>query len=124
MDETEMIARGKEVFEECYRGVVPLPEVDPRAFSGMTMKMFADFWGDGRLSFREKRLIVLGVLAGMGADSSLFTIHAKSALRNGELSAEDLRAVVLMALPYVGYPNASPLFVATETMLAEEQAEG
>jgi 4-carboxymuconolactone decarboxylase len=123
MDETEMISRGIEVFEACYRGVVPLPEVDPTGYTGMTMKMFADFWGDGRLSFRDKRLIVLGVLAGMGADSSLFTVHARSALRNGELSAEDLRAVVLMALPYVGYPNASPIFVATETMLAEEQAE-
>jgi 4-carboxymuconolactone decarboxylase len=124
MDETEMIARGIEVFEECYRGVVPLPEVDPKGYTGMTMKMFNDVWGDGRLSFREKRLIVLGVLAGMGADSSLFTVHAKSALRNGELNAEELRAVILMVLPYVGYPNASPVFVATETMLAEEQSEG
>jgi 4-carboxymuconolactone decarboxylase len=124
MDEREMIARGVEVFEECYGGVVPLPEVDPTGYTGMTMKMFSDFWGDDRLSLRDKRLVVLGALAGMGADSSLFTIHARSALRNGELSAEDLRAVVLMTLPYVGYPNASPIFVATETMLAEEQGEG
>ncbi len=123
MDETEKISRGMEVFEECYHGVVPLPEVDPQGYTGMTMKMFADFWGDGRLSFRDKRLVVLGVLAGMGADPSLFTIHAKSALRNGELSAADLRAVILMALPYVGYPNASPLFVASEALLAEEEPE-
>jgi hypothetical protein len=54
MDEDEMILRGKEVFEECYRGVVPMPAVSPKEFSGMTMKMFNDFWGDGRLSFREK----------------------------------------------------------------------
>jgi len=120
MDESEMISRGKEVFEECYRGVVPMPAVDPREFSGMTMKMFNDFWGDGRLSFRDKRLVVLGILAGMGADPSLFTIHAKSALRNGEMSAEEARAVVLMALPYVGFAKASPIFVATEALIAEE----
>jgi hypothetical protein len=58
MDEDEMISRGMEVFEECYQGVVPMPAVNAREFSGMTMKMFNDFWGDGRLSFREKRLIV------------------------------------------------------------------
>lgn len=121
MDEEEMLARGQEVFEQCYGGVIPVPsEIDPREYAGMSMKMFHDFWGDGRLSFREKRLVVLGALAGMGADPSLFTIHAKSALRNGELSADELRAVVLMVLPYVGYPNASPLFVASETVLAEE----
>ena len=120
MDESEMISRGMEVFEECYRGVVPMPAVEAREFSGMTMKMFNDFWGDGRLSFREKRLIVLGILAGMGADPSLFTIHSKSALRNGEMSADDVRAVVLMALPYVGFAKASPIFVATETLIAEE----
>ena len=73
MDESEMISRGKEVFEECYRGVVPMPAVDAREFSGMTMKMFNDFWGDGRLSFREKRLIVLGILAGIGCRS--VTLH-------------------------------------------------
>src|SRR5665213_675615 len=123
MDEDEMISRGKEVFEECYRGVVPMPAVDPKGFSGMTMKMFNDFWGDGRLSFREKRLVVLGILAGMGADPSLFTIHAKSALRNGEMSPEELRAVVLMALPYVGYPHASPIFVAAETLISEVPTE-
>ena len=69
MDESEMISRGMEVFEECYRGVVPMPAVDAREFSGMTMKMFNDFWGDGRLSFREKRLVVLGILAGSGCRS-------------------------------------------------------
>jgi 4-carboxymuconolactone decarboxylase len=123
MDENEMISRGMEVFEECYRGVVPMPAVNAREFSGMTMKMFNDFWGDGRLSFREKRLVVLGILAGLGADPALFTIHTKSALRNGEMSADDARAVVLMALPYVGFAKASPIFVATEALIAEESKQ-
>ncbi len=123
MDENEMISRGMEVFEECYRGVVPMPAVDAREISGMTMKMFNDFWGDGRLSFREKRLIVLGILAGSGADPSLFAIHTKSALRNGEMTADEARAVVLMALPYVGFAKASPIFVATEALIAEESKQ-
>ena len=36
------------------------------------------------------------------------------------MSPEDVRAVVLMALPYVGFAKASPIFVATEALLAEE----
>jgi alkylhydroperoxidase/carboxymuconolactone decarboxylase family protein YurZ len=77
----------------------------------------------GMESFREKRLVVMGILAGLGADPSLFTIHTKSALRNGEMSADDARAVVLMALPYVGFAKASPIFVATEALIAEESKQ-
>ncbi len=119
MTEAEMMARGQELFEKCYNGVVSLPpKIDPKEMSGMAMKMFNDIWGDGKLSFREKRLIVMGVLAGLGADTSLFEIHAKSALRNGELTPEELHAVVLMTLPYVGYPRASPLYRTAETSIA------
>ena len=120
MTEEEIIEDGKILFDKCYSGVVPLPAaVDAKAFTGQTMKMFHDAWGDDRLSFREKRLIIMGVPAGLGADPSLFTIHAKSALRNGEIQPEELRSVILMALPYVGFPRASPLFRAVEKLLAE-----
>lgn len=119
MTEEEMIARGQQIFEECYGGVVPMPEVDQKGFTGMSMKMFNDFWGDERLTFREKRLVVLGVLAGQGADPSLFDIHARSALQNGELSVDEIRAAILMMLPYVGYPRASPIFVGFEKLLTE-----
>ena len=85
------------------------------------MKMFHEIWGDERLSFRDKRLLVIGILAGRGADPSLFTIHARSALRNRELSAEELRAVMPVAVYYAGAPNASPMFLAAEKLLAETQ---
>jgi 4-carboxymuconolactone decarboxylase len=112
------------VFEQCYNGVVPMPPaIDPKAFSGATMKMFNDVWGGiEQLSMRDKRLIVLGGLLSHGR-ADMFTIHAESALRNGELDAEELRGVVLMALPYVGFPNASPCMIASETVIARVAAE-
>lgn len=125
MTEEGMIARGAEYFQKCYGGIIPVPQVsDGKTHAGMSLKMFNDFWGDEKLAFRElafrdKRLIVMGVLAGSGADPSLFEIHARSALGNGELQPDELRAVVLMMLPYVGYPRASPLFLAVEKLLAE-----
>lgn len=119
MTEEEMMARGRELFVKCYGDVVGLPAPAPGStFPGQTMKMFNDFWGDDRLTFREKRLVVMGIIAGLGADPSLFEIHAKSALRNGEMDGEELRAVVMMALPYVGFARCSPLFVASEKLLA------
>jgi 4-carboxymuconolactone decarboxylase len=121
MTEDEIIESGKVLFNKCYSGIVPLPAtIDPEGYSGITMKMFHDTWGDERLSFREKRLVVLGVLTGLGADPSLFTIHAKSALKNGEILPEELRSVILMALPYAGYPRVTPFFLASEKLLAEQ----
>ena len=122
MTEDEMIARGKEMFAKCYGDVLPAPKrIDPKGYWGLSMKMFNDFWGDERLSFREKRLVVLGVMAGRGGDPGAFLTHAKSALGNGEMSADELRAVVTMTLPYAGYPNTSPLHFALEKFLAERE---
>ena len=67
-------------------------------------------------------LLVLGALAGLGADPAMFEIHARSALRNGELTPDELRAVIIMAMPYVGQPQASPLFLTVERILEEESA--
>lgn len=126
MTEDEMIERGKAVFESCYRGVVPVPAViEPGNLAGLTMKMFNDHWGsfEDRLSMREKRLIVLGGLFMAGRDA-MVTIHAECALRNGEMTADTLRAAALMALPYVGFPALSPCYLAVETVIAKCRADG
>jgi 4-carboxymuconolactone decarboxylase len=118
--EEEMIARGKELFQKCYNGVIPLPEnLPPKSFGELNMKLINEIWGDERMSFRDKRLVVLGIIAGKGADPSLFQIHARAALRNREITTEELRFLLQIAIYYAGSPHASPLFLATEKMLAE-----
>lgn len=120
MTEDEMMARGKEIFEKCYGSVIAPPaRMDGKALSGISMKMFNDIWGNDTLSFRDKRLIILGILAGLGADPSLFEIHAKSALLNGELNADELQAVLLTAVPYVGYPRITPLARVVDSVVAD-----
>lgn len=123
--EQEMIERGKVVFEDCYRGVVPLPvRVDAKGYAGATMKMFNDAWGGvDQLTMREKRLLVLGVIAGLGK-SDMYAIHAESALRNGELDPEELRGAIMMALPYVGFPNASGCYLEVEKAIAKTDMGG
>ena len=125
MTEDEMIEHGKAVFEDCYRGVVPMPAVvEPHNFAGLSMKMFHDYWGqnESQLSMREKRLIILGGLITAGNDT-MVTIHAECALRNGELDAAALRAVAIMALPYAGFPATSPCYLAIEKVIAKVGGE-
>lgn len=120
MTEEEIIARGKEYFVKCYSGIVPLPEdISPKSFGELNMKIFNEVWGEDALSFRDKRLLVLGLLAGKGSDSALFTIHARSALRNKEISAAELRAAISVMLYYAGAPNATAYFISLEKLLAE-----
>ena len=124
MTEEEIIEHGKQMFEDCYRGVVPMPaNVTNTGFIGQTMKMFHEAWGGiPQLSMREKRLVILGILLAT-ARADTFAIHAESALRNGELSDEELRGVILMALPYVGFPSASACMLASEQVIASTQAD-
>jgi 4-carboxymuconolactone decarboxylase len=120
MTEEEIIELGKEVFKKCYSGIVPVPQNLPKkSFGELNMKMFYEIWGDDTLSFREKRLVVMGILAGRNADPSLFTIHARSALRNKELNAAELRSIMPIFLMYSGAPSASTMFLAAEKLLAE-----
>ena len=126
MTEDEMIEHGKKVFEDCYRGVVPMPAtITKDNYAGLSMKMFHDFWGafEDDLSMREKRMVVMGTLLKAG-DDGMLTIHAECALRNGEMNAETLRKVAIMALPYVGYPDASVCYLAIEKVIAKCKTDG
>lgn len=126
MTEDEMIERGKRVFEDCYRGVVPMPAtITPDNYAGLSMKMFNDFWGafEDQLSMREKRMVVMGTLLKAG-DDGMMSIHAECALRNREMTADTLRKVAIMALPYVGYPDASVCYLAIEKAIAKVKADG
>jgi 4-carboxymuconolactone decarboxylase len=120
MTEDEIIASGKAAFQAAYGGVIPVPEtVPPGSFGELNLKLFHEVWADDRLSQRDKRLAVLGVLAGRGADPSLFAIHARSALRNKELTPEALRTLMRVFCYYAGAPAASALYLALEKLLAE-----
>jgi 4-carboxymuconolactone decarboxylase len=92
---------------------------DEHGFIGYSLRtLFGDIYARGGLSLRDRRLVILGALAGLGADPSLFEIHLRSALGNRELNAEELREVIMTILPYAGYPRTSPLYALTEKCIA------
>ena len=109
----ERRARGKQVFEQVYGGVVPLPpNSDSSGFMQLLLdQTFAEVWSREALSIRDRRLIVMGVLAALGEDAP-FVIQLKAALLKEELTAEQVREIPAFLGHYVGFPRASRLFQA------------
>jgi 4-carboxymuconolactone decarboxylase len=106
-------AHGKKVFEEVYGGVVPLPpNSDSIGFLQLLLdQSFAEVWSREALSIRDRRLIVMGVLAALGEDAP-FVIQMKAALLKNELTAEQVKEIPVFLSHYVGFPRASRLFQA------------
>jgi 4-carboxymuconolactone decarboxylase len=123
MNDEERLALGLENVKKVYGDVLSMPEkFDEQGFIGYSLRtLFGDIYARSGLSLRDRRLIILGALAGLGADPSLFEIHLRSALGNGELNADELREVIMTILPYAGYPKTSPLYALTEKCLAGEK---
>jgi 4-carboxymuconolactone decarboxylase len=111
--------RGIEKITEVYAGdVVAMPE-GTMAFNDVMMKsLFTQVWDRELLSIKERRLLIMGVIAANGATDT-WKIQAKAALVRSELTADELRETLIMLAPYAGYPNVAPLVIECEGVIAE-----
>lgn len=90
----------------------------PGDFFGYTADhLFADIWSRPGLDTRERRLLLIGLLAGQGA-SDVLEIQLGAAHRNAELDAEGLREIVVFLAHYAGWPVAARLNTVVEKILA------
>ncbi|CAB4600718.1 unannotated protein [freshwater metagenome] len=83
--------------------------------------LFGDVWTGEALDVPTRRLLVMGVLAAQHEFDTL-GIQFSNALRTGELSAEQVREVVVQLIPYVGYPSSGSLFRVSETAISNFEA--
>jgi len=119
--------RGMEKMAEVYGGeVVALPE-GTLAFNDVMMRgLFAEVWDRDILSVRDRRLLIMGVIAARGSVDT-WKIQAAASLANSELSEDELRETLVMLAPYAGYPSVAPLVAETEGVIARgrkaEQAQ-
>ena len=75
-------------------------------------------WGRGVLSKRDRSILNLGMLAGLGK-SNEFKLHFKGAITNG-LSMEDLREILIQIGVYCGIPAGIEAYrLAREVLDAE-----
>jgi 4-carboxymuconolactone decarboxylase len=91
----------------------------PGDFFGITVDhLFAEIWTRPGLSLRDRRLLLLGLLTGQGAQD-VADIQIGAALRCGDLSADELREVSIFLTHYAGWPAGSRLSMQVEKLIAD-----
>jgi 4-carboxymuconolactone decarboxylase len=118
-DEPSAYERGVAKIREVYAGdVVDLPE-GTLAFNDVMMRtLFAEVWDRDVLPVRDRRLLLMGVIAALG-QPEVWRIQARAALKNEELTPDELRETLVMLAPYAGYPNVAGLVVPCEEVITE-----
>ena len=114
--------------ERRQRGLARMSEVygwefqdGPGDFFGYTADhLFADIWSRPGLEDRERRLLLVGMLAAQGA-TDVLEIQLGAAHRNGELDAEALREIVVFLAHYAGWPVAARLNNVVEKVISEDR---
>ncbi len=113
---------GLEMIKEVYAGDVVTPP-EGYAFSDVMLEqLFAEVWTRETFSMRDKRLLLLGIIAEKG-EVSTFKIQVKAALKRGEMNADEARELLLFIAPYAGYPRAASLLFPLEEAIAEVAKE-
>lgn len=111
---SEQYERGAEMMRKVYGDLVPpLPEGAMAFNDAMVRSLFAEVWSRDVMNVRDRRLLLMGVIAAAGA-TDVWRIQVGAALANGELSAEEVRETLVILAPYAGYPNVAGLVLATE----------
>jgi 4-carboxymuconolactone decarboxylase len=80
--------------------------------------LFADIWSRPGLSDRDRRLLLIGMLTGAGAQDVL-SIQVPAAYAAGELDDAALREIVIFLCHYAGWPNGARLNSLVEDTIAK-----
>ncbi|MVU79546.1 carboxymuconolactone decarboxylase family protein [Nocardia sp. ET3-3] len=116
---SETRQRGLKTMSEVYGFDLPNLKGDP--FYEVTVDhLFADIWNRPGLTMRDRRLLLLGVIAAQG-NAEIAEIQVGAALRNGELDADQLREIAVFLAHYIGWPSATKLDGAIRKTLAKDQ---
>lgn len=103
-DLPELRAKGLRKMEQVYGFDMTDGEGD---FFGYTADhLFGDIWQRPGLSDRDRRLLLIGLLAGTG-QADVLGIQIPAAHANGELDDAALREIVIFLCHYAGWPQGS-----------------
>lgn len=86
-------------------------------FFAMTVEhLFSQVWSRDRLSLRDRRLLLLGLLVGQDLDEAV-ELQLDASLRTGELTPEELREVVIFLTLYAGWVRGAKLDARVERLI-------
>lgn len=119
---SDRYARGVAKMQEVY-GWDEVGDV-PGDFFAMTVEhLFGEVWSRETLSLRDRRLLLIGLLVGLG-EFDVVDLQLDSALRVGDLDDDDVREIVVFLAHYAGWPRGAKLNTLVESHLARRQREG
>jgi 4-carboxymuconolactone decarboxylase len=122
MDDKERRALGEKTIADVYAGDVIVPP-EGYAFTDIMLKqLFAELWTRDTLSMRDKRILLLGIIAEKG-EPTTFKIQIKASLKRGEMNPDEARELLLFIAQYAGYPRAASMLAPLEEAIAEYQQE-
>jgi len=120
---SERRERGIETIKEVYAGDVVVPPEGTLPFSDVMLEqLFAEVWTRGELSMRDRRLLLLGVIAAVG-EQTAWGVQVKAAIKKGELSSAAMHEVLVHLAQYVGYPRLAGLVGTTLQAISEGEQE-
>ena len=99
--QSERYQAGAAKFEEVYPRQAP---EDPDEFERMAMEnLFSEYWTRQGLSTRDRRLLILGIVAAQGNDAIL-KLQFGAGIAMGDLSESDLTEIPIFVSQYAGFP--------------------
>ena len=115
-DLPELRARGLRKMEQVYG--FDMTDGTGDFFAYTADHLFGDIWQRAGLSDRDRRLLLIGLLAGQGA-ADVLGIQVPAAHANGELDDEQLREIVVFLSHYAGWPQGARLNSIVEETIAD-----
>jgi 4-carboxymuconolactone decarboxylase len=79
--------------------------------------LFAAVWARPALSIRDRRLLTMGAVAALGL-GELWELQLRAALRNAEVSAEQMQEMVLHLAHYIGWPRTIAIEQSVQRIIA------
>lgn len=112
-------ARSRAGWEAVMRTPQEAADAPPGSYPDLSNAiLMGDIWQRPGLTMRERRLVVLTLLAAYGRTEPM-AYHLRGALRSGDLDEESLEALVVQIAFYGGWPMSSTLFGAVQAALAD-----
>ena len=117
-DLPEIRRKGLEKMEQVYGFEMSDGEGD--FFRYTADHLFGEVWNRPGLSDRDRRLLLIGLLAGKGY-ADVLGIQVPAALANDELDARALREIVIMVCHYAGWPDGAKLNAVVEDAIGKAE---
>jgi 4-carboxymuconolactone decarboxylase len=123
MTEETRRQRGMRTMAEVYSWGDNLPDLPGEYFAVTAEHLFGDIWNRDGLTIRERRLLLFGAIAALGAFHVL-PVQLNAALAREEFTPDQLREIAIFLTQYVGWPRGSQFNNLVEERVAKHKGSG